>query len=90
MKPNVRRFGGSRSARGKVIALTLLAIAVSGVVMDRVAVSELRSVAHPDRRLEEAAKFGLERVVSPETAPTLRAALKVALGGVGAAAAAAA
>jgi DNA repair protein RadA/Sms len=42
---------------------------------------ELRTVGHPDRRMEEAAKFGLRRVVSPETAPSLRAALKAALGG---------
>jgi DNA repair protein RadA/Sms len=40
---------------------------------------ELRSVAHPERRLEEAAKFGLAPVVSPETAPSLRAALRAAL-----------
>jgi len=40
---------------------------------------ELRSVAHPDRRLEEAAKFGLAPVLSPETAPNLRAALRAAL-----------
>jgi DNA repair protein RadA/Sms len=42
---------------------------------------ELRSVAHPDRRLAEAAKFGLREALSPETAPTLRAALRQALGG---------
>ncbi len=41
---------------------------------------ELRSVAHHDRRTEEAAKFGLGRVSSPETAPTLRDALRAALG----------
>jgi DNA repair protein RadA/Sms len=40
---------------------------------------ELRSIAHPDRRLGEAAKFGLRDVVSPETAPTLRQALRAAL-----------
>ena len=40
---------------------------------------ELRSTAHPDRRLSEAAKFGLLDVVSPQTAPTLRAALRAAL-----------
>jgi DNA repair protein RadA/Sms len=39
---------------------------------------ELRSVAHPERRLEEAAKFGLDTVVAPERAPTLRAALRAA------------
>ncbi len=40
---------------------------------------ELRSIAHPDRRLEEARKFGLRTVVSPETAPTLRQALRSVL-----------
>jgi DNA repair protein RadA/Sms len=37
---------------------------------------ELRSVAHPDRRLAEAAKFGLPTVVGPDVG-TLRAALRV-------------
>src|SRR3954449_7911590 len=41
---------------------------------------ELRSVAHGDRRAEEAAKFGLSPVLCAETAPTLRQALKAALG----------
>src|SRR5215211_3639306 len=41
---------------------------------------ELRSVAHPERRLAEAAKFGLTQVVSPAEAPTLRAAVRAALG----------
>ncbi|HXS45487.1 MAG TPA: DNA repair protein RadA [Solirubrobacteraceae bacterium] len=49
---------------------------------------ELRSVGHPDRRAEEAAKFGLEAIVSPASAPTLRAALRAALGRARAAAAA--
>jgi DNA repair protein RadA/Sms len=40
---------------------------------------ELRSIAHPDRRLAEAAKFGLSGVVSPATAPTLRRALRAVL-----------
>jgi DNA repair protein RadA/Sms len=40
---------------------------------------ELRSIAHPDRRLAEAAKFGLGGVVTPETAPTLRQALRQVL-----------
>jgi DNA repair protein RadA/Sms len=40
---------------------------------------ELRSVAHPDRRVQEAAKFGLEAVVSPAGARTLRDAVKAAL-----------
>ena len=45
---------------------------------------ELRSVAHADRRIAEAAKFGLEPVISPDTHPpqrTLRAALAHAFGG---------
>ena len=41
---------------------------------------ELRSVAHPERRLAEAAKFGLAPVVGPG-AGTLRAALRAALPG---------
>ncbi|UGS37920.1 DNA repair protein RadA [Capillimicrobium parvum] len=47
---------------------------------------ELRSVAHPERRLEEAAKFGLKGVIAPtgsgdgcREASSLRAALRVAL-----------
>src|SRR5213079_2967228 len=43
---------------------------------------ELRSVAHADRRLAEAAKFGLEPVLSPDgSARTLRQALRAALDG---------
>ena len=41
---------------------------------------ELRSVAHGDRRLAEAAKFGLGPVVEPAAHRTLRAALAAALG----------
>ena len=41
---------------------------------------ELRSVGHADRRIEEAAKFGLKPVVAPENAPTLRHALRAAFG----------
>jgi len=40
---------------------------------------ELRSVAHPERRAEEAAKFGLRRVLAPPDVPTLSAALRRAL-----------
>lgn len=46
---------------------------------------ELRSVAHPDRRLAEAAKFGLQTVIAPagtegaSQAPTLDRAVKRAL-----------
>jgi DNA repair protein RadA/Sms len=51
---------------------------------------ELRHVAHPDRRLAEASKFGLEPVLSPDgEARTLRAALAAALGSGGSARAAA-
>src|SRR5579884_1538657 len=42
---------------------------------------ELRSVAHADRRLAEAAKFGLAPVVEPGAHRTLRAALAAAFGG---------
>jgi DNA repair protein RadA/Sms len=40
---------------------------------------ELRTVAHADRRLAEASKFGLSPTIGPETHPTIRAALKSAL-----------
>nr|MBA2792862.1 DNA repair protein RadA [Thermoleophilaceae bacterium] len=42
---------------------------------------EVRHAAHPDRRLAEARKFGLDGVLCPgERLPTLRAALRSALG----------
>jgi DNA repair protein RadA/Sms len=41
---------------------------------------ELRSVAHADRRLAEAAKFGLQPVLGPGSHRTLRAAIAGALG----------
>jgi DNA repair protein RadA/Sms len=42
---------------------------------------ELRTVGHPDRRLAEARKFGLGQVIAPGPhTPTLRAAVRVALG----------
>jgi DNA repair protein RadA/Sms len=47
---------------------------------------ELRSVGHPDRRVAEAGKFGLSEIVGPREsgarleAPTLRAAVRAALG----------
>jgi DNA repair protein RadA/Sms len=41
---------------------------------------ELRTVAHADRRLAEAAKFGLGAVIHPETQRTMRAAIGAALG----------
>ena len=37
---------------------------------------ELRTVAHADRRLQEASKFGLEEVVHPGVAASLKAALR--------------
>jgi len=40
---------------------------------------ELRTVGHADRRAAEAAKFGLRHVISPESAPTLRDALRAVL-----------
>ena len=40
---------------------------------------ELRTVGHADRRGAEAAKFGLREVISPESAPTLRDALRAVL-----------
>jgi DNA repair protein RadA/Sms len=42
---------------------------------------ELRTVAHADRRLAEAEKFGLTTVLHPDSHRTLRSALAVALGG---------
>jgi len=41
---------------------------------------ELRTVAHADRRLAEARKFGLGGVIAPESHRTLKAALGAALG----------
>jgi DNA repair protein RadA/Sms len=49
---------------------------------------ELRPVAHADRRLAEAARFGLGPVIEPERCPSLRAALRAALPGPARAAAA--
>jgi DNA repair protein RadA/Sms len=40
---------------------------------------ELRGVAHPDRRLDEARKFGLRDVICPPGVPTVRGALRAAL-----------
>ena len=50
---------------------------------------ELRTVAHRDRRLSEAEKFGLARVVEPDRCRTLREALASSLGAPAAAARAA-
>jgi DNA repair protein RadA/Sms len=40
---------------------------------------ELRTVAHSDRRLTEAQKFGLDPVIEPDTSRTLRAAVATAM-----------
>jgi len=40
---------------------------------------ELRSVAHGDRRLQEARRFGLDPLIEPANATTLRAAITAAL-----------
>jgi DNA repair protein RadA/Sms len=40
---------------------------------------EVRPVAHPQRRLAEAARFGLDPVISPDSAGDLRSALRAAL-----------
>jgi DNA repair protein RadA/Sms len=42
---------------------------------------ELRTVAHADRRLAEAGRFGLGPVIEPASQTTLKAALAAALGG---------
>ena len=41
---------------------------------------ELRAVGHGDRRIAEAAKFGLAPVIEPEAHPTLRHAVRTAVG----------
>jgi DNA repair protein RadA/Sms len=64
------------AARGVVAGAGELPLACFGEVG---LTGELRSVAHPDRRLAEARKFGLAPVISPEQAPTLRAAVRAAL-----------
>ncbi len=77
---------------GADLAVALaVASAVRGVTMGEKAplacfgevglTGELRSVAHADRRLAEAAKFGLSPVLQPGAqTPTLRAAVRAALG----------
>jgi DNA repair protein RadA/Sms len=77
---------------GADLAVALaVASAVRGVTMGETApiacfgevglTGELRSVAHADRRLSEAAKFGLRPVIAPGAqTPTLRAAVRAALG----------
>ena len=83
---------------GADLAVALaVASAARGVALDRGAMplaafgelgltGELRHAAHPDRRLAEARKFGLDGVLCPgERLPTLRSALRRALGERGAA-----
>jgi DNA repair protein RadA/Sms len=41
---------------------------------------ELRTVAHADRRLQEARRFGLDSVLEPESSGSLKAAVAAALG----------
>jgi DNA repair protein RadA/Sms len=41
---------------------------------------ELRTVAHGDRRLQEARRFGLDPVLEPEAHGSLKAAVAAALG----------
>ena len=69
-----------------------LASAARGVTLERLGrplaafgelglTGELRHAAHPDRRLAEAAKFGLEGVLAPgEGLPDVRSALRAGLG----------
>jgi DNA repair protein RadA/Sms len=64
------------AARGVAVGTGVTPVACFGEVG---LTGELRSVAHPDRRLAEAAKFGLSPVLSPDTAPTLRAAVRAVL-----------
>jgi DNA repair protein RadA/Sms len=65
------------AARGVTLGDGTLPLACFGEVG---LTGEVRPVAHADRRLEEARKFGLQGAVTPESAPTLRAALREALG----------
>jgi DNA repair protein RadA/Sms len=64
------------AARGTPLGGDQTAVACFGEVG---LTGELRTVAHADRRLAEAAKFGLAPVISPEEHGTLRAALRAAL-----------
>jgi DNA repair protein RadA/Sms len=71
------------AARGEPLARGTAPLACFGEVG---LTGELRSAAHPDRRLAEAAKFGLRPVIAPAgsgagalEAATLRQALRAAL-----------
>jgi DNA repair protein RadA/Sms len=65
------------AARGVTLGDGTLPLACFGEVG---LTGEVRPVAHAERRLEEARKFGLHGAVTPESVPTLRAALGQALG----------
>jgi DNA repair protein RadA/Sms len=72
---------------GADLAIALaVASAAQGVAIDAPAcfgelglTGELRAVAHSERRLAETSRFGLDPVISPETAADLRTALRTAL-----------
>jgi len=71
------------AARGVVLGVGEVPLACFGEIG---LTGELRMVAHPDRRLAEAAKFRLGRAIAPQGAgdgaaevPTLRAALRAAM-----------
>jgi DNA repair protein RadA/Sms len=69
------------AARGEALGANGKPVAAFGEIG---LTGELRYVAHADRRLAEAAKFGLEPVLSPDgSARTLRRVLKLALDGDG-------
>jgi DNA repair protein RadA/Sms len=67
-RPGARAPGGATAG-----ALPLACFGEVGLT------GELRTVAHPERRAEEAAKFGLQRIVAPPAHATLREALRAAL-----------
>ncbi len=77
--PDAADFGG-RGTRGGPASGDGAASAPPVACFGEVGLTgELRGVAHGDRRLGEARKFGLAPVVSPERCPTLRDALRTAL-----------
>ena len=77
------------ASAAKRVALVARTGGASGVPLPMVCfgelglTGELRSVAHADRRLAEAAKFGLGHVVEPGAQATLREALRAAFGNAG-------
>ena len=68
-----RRLGGAPDALDRPRGLPLACFGEVGLT------GELRTVAHGDRRLHEARRFGLEPVIEPANANTLRAAITAAL-----------